>query len=70
MVEVITKLYEELAQSYIAQAFTTFFGAVCIVNALSKNRDYQSLKKNACTGYRQAFFYQYNQVIPFYTYMF
>lgn len=38
MVEVMTRLYEELAQSYIAQPFTTFFGAVCITNAFSKNR--------------------------------
>jgi hypothetical protein len=30
IVDVITRLYDELAQSYIAQPFTTFFEAVCM----------------------------------------
>ena len=31
MVDVITRLYTELAQSYMVQARTTFFGAVVFV---------------------------------------
>ena len=39
MVEVMTRLYDELAQSYIAQPFTTFFEAVCMQLVLVGRKD-------------------------------
>ena len=38
IVEVITRLYDELAQSYIAQPFTTFFEAVCMQLIFSEGK--------------------------------